>query len=103
MKTRPKKKALAVLIICTLLYIASLWPLFYVSMLLLMSIAVSDTPIVYLTLVAYLLSILIAAPRAIYLYFKQKYQSVIKISLIPLLFAILFVLAFYFIAMRYEG
>jgi len=105
MKTN-KKKASAVLItiiLCTCLYIISLWPLFFISALLLMSIAFADIPIVYLTIVTYLLSIIIAVPAAIYWYVKRRFETAVKTILTPLLFAALFAVAFYFIAMRFVG
>ena len=101
-----KKKAVTVLttiILCTCLYIVSLLPLFFVSGLLLMSIAFADVPVVYITIVAYLLSIVVAVPVSIYWYVKRRFETAVKTILTPLLFALFFVLSFYFIAMKFTG
>lgn len=105
MKTHKKKAStvLIAIILCTCLYSVSLVPLFFVSGLLLMSIAFSDVPVVYLTIVAYLLSIIIAVPVSIYWYVKRRFETAVKTILTPLLFALFFVLAFYFIAMQFTG
>jgi len=105
MKTDKKKApaVLAAIILCTCLYVVSLWPLFFVSVLLLMSIAFADVPIVYITIVAYLLSIIVGVLGSIYWYVKRRYETAVKTILTPLFFAILFVLAFYFRAMQFEG
>lgn len=68
-----------------------------------MSIAISDVPLVYIAIGAYFLSLPISVTMALYLFVQQKYQNATKTVLIPFVFAILLVLAFYFIAIPYEG
>ena len=98
-----QKIALILLVIMPLLYIGSLWPAFFLTVLLVMSFFISDIPLVYLAIAVYFLSILLAVPRAIQLYWHQNYQSTIITILIPLLSAFLFGLAFYFFVIQYEG
>lgn len=102
-QSNPKKKALTLLVIMTILYIASLWPAFFLTGLLVMSFFISDIPFVYLAMAVYFLSILIAVPKAIHFYWRQHYQSVIITILIPMICLFLFGLMFYLFVIQYEG
>ena len=100
---KASKRAIVTIIVSILLYCLSIVPAFAVTGLLMMSIAIPDIPLVYLAMGIYLLSLPISVTMALYLFVKQRYRSASKTVLIPIVFVVLFVLAFYFIAIPYEG
>ena len=98
-----QNKALISLILLTLLYIVAIPPLLFITGLLLMSIAIHDIPLVYLSIALYFLTFIIAIPKAVYHYWQAKYALAIKTALLPLLAAFFFAGTFYFIALNFRG
>lgn len=99
-----RKKAiwtLVAIILLTLVYLASLWPLFFLTVLMVMSYAILDQWIVYLTMAAYFLSVLVTIPLSFIWYGVKAYDKAFKVIWLPLGCAALFAIAFYLLVISY--
>ena len=104
-KSNPSRKkaikALVAMILLTLLYLASIWPLFFLTGLMLMSYTILDQWVVFLTIAAYGMALVVTIPLSIWHYLTKAYDMAFKLIWIPLGCAVLFALAFYYFVVLY--